>query len=193
MASESTINAEKRRFSGWGFVRGGGVHRVREERGENNRSKGGKRRAHHQGGKPGQMQNHQDANIMRETLSHQTSIPLCREELIRMRAKAIRRGVWFRTLTRSERAQVDLTIRVVQKVRSFLLARVLASLIKKLLEAMESMVVRMMRVVGSSLAEKFSQIAQNWGNASATRWAKDPSYIQYLTITHINTPTMLKL
>ena len=69
---------------------------------------------------------------MREPLSRQTSIPLSREELIRIRAKAIRRGVWFRMLTKSERAQVDLTIRVVQKVRSFLLARVLASLVKKL-------------------------------------------------------------
>lgn len=130
---------------------------------------------------------------MRETLSHQTRIPLSRDELVRMRAKAIRRGVWFRTLTRSERAQVDLTIRVVQKVRSFLLARVLASLIKKLLEAMESMVVRMMRVVGSPLAEKLSQIAQNWGNASATRWAEDLGFIQYLTVMHINAPVMFKL
>ena len=130
---------------------------------------------------------------MRETLSHQTPIPLCRDELVRMRAKAIRRGVWFRTLTRSERAQVDLTIRVVQKVRSFLLARVLASLVKKLLDAMESKVLRLMREVGRSLAKELSGIAQKWGNASATRWAKDLGFIQYLTITHINTPAMFKL
>lgn len=139
------------------------------------------------------MQNQQGGEIIREPSSRQTSIPLCRDELVRMRAKAIRRGVWFKTLTKSERAQVDLTIRIVQKVRSFLLARVLSSLVKKLLEAMESMIVRMMRVVGSPLAEKLSQIAQNWGNASATQWAKDPGFIQYLTITHMNTPVMFKL
>jgi len=75
---------------------------------------------------------------MRETLSHQTSIQLNRDELVRMRSKAIRRGVWFRTLTRSERAQVNLTIRLVQKVRSFLLARVLAFLVKKLSDAIEN-------------------------------------------------------
>jgi len=130
---------------------------------------------------------------MREPLSRQTSIPLSREELIRIRAKAIRRGVWFRMLTKSERAQVDLTIRVVQKVRSFLLARVLASLVKKLLDAMESKVLRLMREVGWSLAKKLSSAAQKWGNASATRWAKDPSFTQYLTIMHMNTPVMFKL
>lgn len=138
------------------------------------------------------MQNQQGEQIIRGTLWHQNLIPLSRDELIRMRARAIRRGVWFRTLTRSERAQMDLTVRVVKKVRSFLLARVLASLVKKLLEAMESMVGRMRRVVGSPLAEKLSQIAQNWGNASATRWAKDLCFIQYLTITLMNTSAMFK-
>jgi hypothetical protein len=138
------------------------------------------------------MQNQQGEQIIRGTLWHQNLIPLSRDELIRMRAKAIRRGVWFRMLTRSERAQIDLTVRVVNKIRSLLLARVLASLVKKLLEAMESMVGRMRRVVGSPLAEKLSQIAQNWGNASATRWAKDLCFIQYLTITLMNTSAMFK-
>lgn len=130
---------------------------------------------------------------MRETLFPQTPIPLSRDELFRMRAKAIRRGVWFRTLTRSERAQVDLTLKVVQKVRSFLLARVLTSLVKKLLDAMESKVLRLMKEVGRVLAEKLSRIAQKWDNTSAARWAKDLGFMQYLTITHINTPAMFKL
>jgi len=130
---------------------------------------------------------------LRKTISYQSPIPLGRDELVRIRSKAIRRGIWFKTLTRSERAQVDLTIRVVQKIRSLLLARVLSSLVKKLLEAMESMVVHMMKVVGRPLAERLSQIAQKWGNASASRWAKDLAFIQYLTITHINTPTMFQV
>ncbi len=125
---------------------------------------------------------------MRGTRTGQTSIPLSRDELIRMRAKAVRRGVWFRTLTRSERAQVDLTVKLVRKVRSFLLGRVLSSLVKKLREAMESKVMRFMRTVGTSLAEKLSQIAQKWGNPSATRWAKDPDLIKYLAIAYMNTP-----
>ncbi len=139
------------------------------------------------------MQNQQGREIMNETLTRQTSIPLGRDELIRMRAKAVRRGVWFTTLTRSERAQVNLTVKVVKKVRSFLLTRVLASLVKKLQEAMESMVVRLMKAVGTSLAEKLSHIAKKWGHASATRWAKDPSFIRYLTVAYMNTPAMFKL
>lgn len=130
---------------------------------------------------------------MKENLTRQTSIPLSRDELIRMKAKAVRRGVWFRTLTRSERAQMDLTVKLVKKVRSFLLAQVISSLVKKLREAMESMVGHLMKVVGTPLAEKLSQIAQKWGNAFATRWAKDLTFIQYLTIMHMNMPAIFKL
>jgi len=125
---------------------------------------------------------------MRETRPDQTSVLLSRDELVRMRAKAVRRGVWFRVLTRSERAQVDLTVKLVRKVRSFLLGRVLSSLVTKLREAMESKAKCFMRTVGTSLAEKLGQIAQQWGNPSATRWAKDPDLIKYLAITYMNTP-----
>ncbi len=125
---------------------------------------------------------------MRGTRTGQTSVPVSRDELIRMRAKAVRRGVWFSTLTRSERAQVDLTVKLVRKVRSFLLNRVLSSLVKKVLEAMERKVMRFMRTVGTSLAEKLSQIAQKWGNPSATKWAEDPDLIRYLAIAYMNTP-----
>ena len=129
---------------------------------------------------------------MRETRPDQTSVLLSRDELVRMRAKAVRRGVWFRVLTRSERAQVDLTVKLVRKVRSFLLGRVLSSLAKKLREAMESKVTRFMRTVGTPLAEKLSQLAQQWGNPSAIRWAKDPGFVQYLAVVNVNMPEILK-
>jgi len=50
-------------------------------------------------------------------------VPLTREALVKLRLKALRRGVWFRDLKHSERKLLDLTIRVVQRVRSFLLAK----------------------------------------------------------------------
>jgi hypothetical protein len=87
---------------------------------------------------------------------------------------------------------VDLTVKLVKKVRSFLLGRVLSSLLTKLREAMESKVKRFMRTVGTPLAEKLSKIAQKWGNLSAKRWARDMSFVQYLTIVNVNTPAVLK-
>ena len=124
--------------------------------------------------------------------SERTSIPLTKDELTKIKVRAIRRGVWFRVLSRVERASIDLTIKIVKKVRSLLLARVLASIVKKLLDAMESKVARLMRKVGWSLAQKLSRIAQKWGNKSAAQWTTDQGFTQYLTIMHMNTPAMFK-
>jgi len=115
-------------------------------------------------------------------------IPLSRSEIIRVKTKALRRGVWYRVLTRVERACVDLVIRVVERIRSGRLARVMSSILRKLEEAMESRVRRLIHEIGSNLASKLGQIAQKWGNRQALHWAKDADFMQYLTITHLNAP-----
>jgi len=121
-----------------------------------------------------------------------TCIPLTKIELTKMKVRAIRRGLWFKVLSRTERASIDLTIKVVERVRSLLLARMLGAIVRKLLDIMESKVVHLMREVGCSLAENLSRIAQRWGNKSAHHWKEDPSFVKYLTITYINTPAMFK-
>lgn len=113
-------------------------------------------------------------------------ISFTRNEMVRFRTKAIRKGVWFRALTTIERACVDLAIRVVERVRSHLLFKALSSVLKKLEDALESQVRRLMREVGGRIASKMSQIAQNWGNKSAARWAKELGFIQYLTVDYLN-------
>ena len=121
-----------------------------------------------------------------EKMTGWNSAFLSRSELVRLRVKARRRGVWFRMLSRVERGLIDLTIKVVEKVRSFLLARSLISVVEKLLEAMESEVARLMRTVGRQLARKLSEIAQGWGNKAARLWASDLSFVQYLAVTQKN-------
>jgi hypothetical protein len=113
-------------------------------------------------------------------------IPLTRGKLTKIRAKAIRRGVWFKVLSRAERAYMWLAVRVVERVRSLLLAEVLTSILTKLLSAMESRVVRAIREVGHPLAKKLSRIAQKWGNKPAVQWADDLGFIQHLAVTHVN-------
>ena len=123
-----------------------------------------------------------------ERLLTRTDAQLGKSELVRIRARAMRRGVWFRVLTRAERGQMELTMRVVKRIRSFFLARVVTSIVEKLLDAMESRVSRLMREVGPALAHKLSGIAQKWGNGSAERWPRDSGFVQYLTIMHLNKP-----
>ena len=112
------------------------------------------------------------------------------DELARIRAKAMRFGVWFRVLSRAERALIDLTIRIVKRVRSSVLAKALASIVRKLLDAMENRAVSFMRTVGCDLAKKVSEWAVKWGNSEASKWAEDPGFIRYLTITVMYTPSI---
>jgi len=113
-------------------------------------------------------------------------IALSRNEIIKVRTRALRKGVWYRVLSRVERACVDLVINVVERVRSRLLVKVLFSVLRKLDEAMESQVRRFVREVGVTLASKLSVIAQNWGNKSAKGWAQDAGFLQYLAVSHMN-------
>ena len=125
-------------------------------------------------------------------MTGQARIPLTRDEMAKIKTKAIRRGVWFKVLSGAERAYIGLAIRVVERVRSLLLAKVLTSILKKVLSAMESRVARIMRESGRSLAQKLSRIAQKWGNKPAVQWADDHGFIQYLAVNYMNMPEMLK-
>jgi hypothetical protein len=83
---------------------------------------------------------------------------------------------------------MDLAIRVIERVRSRLLLNVLSTIMKKLEDALESPIRRLIQETGGRLASKMSQIAQKWGNKSAAHWAKEAGFLLYLTINHMNAP-----
>jgi hypothetical protein len=112
--------------------------------------------------------------------------PLTREALAKLRLKAVRRGTWFRDLKQSERKLLDLTIKVVERVRSFMLAKLVSQIVSKLCEAMESRILHLMKTKGQSLAEKICKIAEAWGNRVAKLWANDRGFIQYLTVNNLS-------
>ena len=120
-------------------------------------------------------------------------IPPTREALVRVKLKALRCGVWFKALSRNERIFVELVIRVTDRVRSFLLAKLLSRIVKKLLEVMGGVKAVIGEVAykmrdGLRLAQKLSRIALGWGNRSAAKWLEDPGFVQYLTIMCLNKP-----
>ena len=115
-----------------------------------------------------------------------SKIPLTRESLARLRLKALRRGNWFRDLKREERRLLELTIRVVEKVHSFLLAKIVSRIVCKLCEAMESRIFRLMRTEGRNMAENLSKIAHAWGYRAANSWAKDRGFMQYLVVNNLS-------
>ena len=115
-----------------------------------------------------------------------------KNQLIKLRSKAKRAGVWFRALPRIDRVLVDLTIRVASSIRSFTLAKNILAVTKKLEGLMESSLLRAFRGIALQLAQKLSAIAQKWGNISAKKWASDISFVNFLAVMHINKPKAFK-
>ena len=99
---------------------------------------------------------------------------------------ALRRGIWFRALSRVERGILDLTAKYVACIRSSTLAKVVTAILQKLEFASESVVDRLARTVGLSLARKTSDLARRWGNRSASSWAVDAEFARYLAVIHLN-------
>ncbi|MFQ6080485.1 MAG: hypothetical protein ACE5OW_02315 [Candidatus Bathyarchaeia archaeon] len=112
-----------------------------------------------------------------------------RSMLAELRLRARRCRAWFNELSRDQRNLMELVIVVVkEKVRSFFLAKLLAPIVKKLLDAMGGIQALIGEIaykkgtVGLHLAERISQIAQAWGNKSAAKWPEDKGFVQFLTI-----------
>ena len=111
---------------------------------------------------------------------------LDRTQLIKVKLKAMRAGVWFRALPRIDRVLIDLTIRVADSVRSASLAKCILSVTRKLEGLLESKIARAMREIGFPLACKLSLFAQKWGNIDARDWAKDMGFVRYLAVMKLN-------
>ena len=107
-------------------------------------------------------------------------------QLIKLKMKAMRAGVWFRALRRIDRVLIDLTIKVTRCIRSSILANSILSITRKLEGLLESRFVRAMREIGFSLAHKLSLFAQKWGNKAAKEWANDFGFVRYLAVMKLN-------
>lgn len=77
---------------------------------------------------------------------------------------------------------MNLTIRVVDEVRSHRLAGVLNAIVSRLEDALESSFMRNAYQSGRVLAEKHVRIACSWGNKDALAWVGDRGYVLYLGV-----------
>lgn len=108
--------------------------------------------------------------------------------LVKLRLKAMRAGVWFRSLPRIDRVLVDLTIKVADIIRSPHLARSILSIVGKLEGILESRLQRAVREIGLPIAHKLSLFAQKWGNKTAQKWENDEGYARYWAVIKLNEP-----
>jgi hypothetical protein len=111
---------------------------------------------------------------------------LSKAQLVKLRLKAMRAGVWYRALPRIDRVLVDLTIRVADTIRSPHLARCILSVAGKLERLLESKLQRAVREFGLPIARKLSLFAQKWGNEAAEKWAFDDGFARYWAAIKLN-------
>ena len=109
-----------------------------------------------------------------------------RIQLLKMKHRAIRAGVWFRALPRIDRALIDLTIKVANNIRSTTLTSSILSIAEKLETLLESKLTRAIINIGLPLTCKLSLIAKNWGNNTAEVWATDLNFARYLAVIKLN-------
>jgi len=109
-----------------------------------------------------------------------------RSFLAEVRRKALRNKTWWKALERFDRAFIDLTIQVVDEVRSVNLGVEIVKVLKKLNDALKSPFVRLMETYGLKQARKLSQQALSWGYSEAERWTYNFSFIKYLAVIETN-------
>ena len=107
-------------------------------------------------------------------------------QLIKLKRRAVRAGVWFRALPRIDRVLVDLTIKVARSIRSVSLAENILSVARKLEGLLEGRVSRAIREVGFPLACKLGMLAQRLGHRGAWAWGSDEGFAQYLAVMKLN-------
>jgi len=116
-----------------------------------------------------------------------------REDVVKLKTLAVRRGLWFKALSALERATVDLTIRVVEKVRSSTLRSVLKSIASKVMEGLKARAFKERAVaIGRVLLERLVRIAEKLGCKGAGEWARDPGFVMYLGVSWLNTSPVFR-
>ncbi len=117
---------------------------------------------------------------------------LDKKQLVNLKTKAMRSGAWFKALQRIDRVLFDLTIRVVDTIRSSKLAKSLLALTRKLEDAIKSSFSSRLKEIGLPLAQKISFAAQKLGNISAISWVFDSSFAIFLAVMHVNNVKIFK-
>jgi hypothetical protein len=109
--------------------------------------------------------------------------------LVKLRLKAMRRGVWYRALNRIDRVLVDLTIKVTKTaIKSRTLLNQLQSVTAKIECFLENKLTRTAREYGLPQTCKLAGIAQSWGNKDAHAWSSDYAFATFLAALKLNNP-----
>ena len=100
----------------------------------------------------------------------------------------MRKRVWYNSIDSLERGIVNLTISLIENIKSLTLFRVLKSILKKIKESSKSFFIRYHEKYGLAKAEKVVKLAVSYGCEYATTWLNYSSFSRLLTLNDMNDP-----
>ena len=109
-----------------------------------------------------------------------------RQDLAKIKSRALRTRVWFRVLSKVERAMLDLTIKCVEIVRSRILEGAISTIIHKILQSLEDVFLVRAERIGRSIAETLCTIGERWGNKASSTWKHDKRFVKFLGVNALN-------
>jgi len=111
------------------------------------------------------------------------------ETLSKLRTKALRKRIWFVTLTDQERILTGLIIKHIKIVKNGVLATVIARIMGKLVHAIKNSFMNMIEQLGRSIAVAMATGAYACGNKEALSWTENLNYIRYLGLMAYHDPS----
>ena len=105
-----------------------------------------------------------------------------------IRRQAYRKRVWYRAIDDLERGIINLTVRVVEDVKSLTLIHVLESIVAKIRLACMSVYSRRHMEFGLGKAVLVVGQAVGFGSIVAEEWLVDTGFSRWLTLHHIYNP-----
>jgi len=112
---------------------------------------------------------------------------IAKQDLLKVKTRALRLNVWFKILSKTERAIIDLTLKCVERIRSHILEATISGIMDKILRALENKFLIKAEKVGRKIAEKLGEVAEKWGNKDARDWKSDRVFIVLLGVSALNT------
>jgi hypothetical protein len=110
------------------------------------------------------------------------------ETLSKLRTRALRKRIWFDTLTDQERILTGLIIKHIKIVKNGVLATVIARIMGKLVHAIKNSFMNKIEQLGRSIAMSMAMGAYSCGNKEAFSWAENLNYIRYLGLMAYHDP-----
>ena len=112
-----------------------------------------------------------------------------KEFLVGLRRRALRRGLWYRTLDSLDRGFYNLTCVVVDRVESETLLREILGIVLKLRDALKGEFARLVESLGVRKAWENAGYAVSWGYEAAWKWRREERFAKFFTVIESNAPS----